>query len=193
FTGAGFQILGFFLMSQLHPGSGSMEVIWRMFILGIGLGPAQSLFNMVSQSAAPVHQIGVATSTGMFLRQTGGMVGVSVLGAILQTKLSESGALPGGGKFDMAVMEKFAMAAKASGGGGPIKIPPAIAQAFTDAMSYIFIGALFIVVVAVVAIYFIPQITLRGRGPGQNLEKAVEGVAPEGPITRNAPATGAAD
>jgi hypothetical protein len=63
-------------------------------------------------------------------------------------------------------------------------------------MAYIFIGALFIVVVAVVAIYFIPQITLRGRGPGQNLEKAVEGVAPEGPITRNAPATpatGAAD
>lgn len=45
-------------------------------------------------------------------------------------------------------------------------------------------GSLVIVAVAFIAILFIPQIQLRGRGPGQNLEKATEAASPEGPITR---------
>jgi hypothetical protein len=57
-------------------------------------------------------------------------------------------------------------------------------------MSYIS-GALVILVAAVASIFFIPQITLRGRGPGQNLEKATEELSPAGPVTREAPATSA--
>jgi EmrB/QacA subfamily drug resistance transporter len=193
FIGAGVQMLGIFLMSQLNTESGERDVIWRLFVLGIGLGPSQSLFNMVSQSSAPVQQVGVATSTGMFLRQTGGMIGVSIFGALLTSKLSESLAhLVPGGKVDLGQMERFALTARASGEGG-FTIPPAVAQAFADSMSFIFLGALFILVAAIVAIIFVPQITLRGRGPGQNLEKAVEGAAPGGPVTRDAPATAKAD
>ncbi|MDP3735806.1 MAG: MDR family MFS transporter [Hyphomonadaceae bacterium] len=193
FIGAGVQMLGIFLMSQLTTESGERDVIWRLFVLGIGLGPSQSLFNMVSQSSAPVQQVGVATSTGMFLRQTGGMIGVSIFGALLTSKLSESLAhLVPGGKVDLGQMERFALTARASGEGG-FTIPPAVAQAFADSMSFIFMGALFILVAAIVAIIFVPQITLRGRGPGQNLEKAVEGAAPGGPVTRDAPATVKAD
>jgi hypothetical protein len=55
-------------------------------------------------------------------------------------------------------------------------------------MSFIFLGALGILVLAIAAIFMIPQITLRGRGPGQDLEKAVEGAAPGGPVTKNSPA-----
>jgi hypothetical protein len=68
-----------------------------------------------------------------------------------------------------------------------------VAQAFSDAMSYIFIGSLFILAIAIVSILFIPRITLRGREPGQNLEKAAEGVAPAGPVTSNALAPTKAD
>jgi len=64
--------------------------VWRLFLVGIGLGPTQSLFNMVSQSAAPMRQIGVATSTSMFLRQCGGMIGVSLFGAMLTSKMAQS-------------------------------------------------------------------------------------------------------
>jgi EmrB/QacA subfamily drug resistance transporter len=193
FAGAAAQIVGIWLMSQLTIDAAEWDVIWRLFIIGVGLGPSQSLFNMVSQSAAPIRQIGVATSTGMFLRQCGGMIGVSIFGALLTSKLSESLAhlVPGGGKVDLGQMERFAMMARANGGGGAPRIPPAVAQAFADAMSFIFAGSLFILVAAVIAIFFIPQITLRGRGPGQNLEKATEELSPAGPVTSESQPAGA--
>jgi hypothetical protein len=184
--GAAVQIAGIYLMSQLTTEAAEWDVIWRLFVVGIGLGPSQSLFNLVSQSSAPVRQVGVATSTGMFLRQCGGMIGVSIFGALLTSKLSESlSHLVPGGKVDLGQMERFALTARGDGGGG-FSIPPAVAQAFSDAMTYIFLGSLFILFAAIVAILFIPQITLRGRSPAEELEKAAEGIAPGGPVTPNA-------
>src|SRR5690606_5626373 len=107
--GALVQIAGVFLMSQLTSEAGTWDVTWRLFIMGIGLGPSQSLFNLVSQSAAPDNQIGVATSTVMFIRQCGGMIGVSIFGALLTARLSESLAhLVPGGTVDLGQMERFA-------------------------------------------------------------------------------------
>lgn len=182
--GALVQIAGVFLMSQLTSEAGTWDVTWRLFIMGIGLGPSQSLFNLVSQSAAPDSQIGVATSTVMFIRQCGGMIGVSIFGALLTARLSESLAhLVPGGTVDLGQMERFALTARE--GGGSLSVPAPVAEAFSDAMNYIFLGSLIVLAVALVAILFIPRITLRGRGPGENLEKATESAAPAGPVTSN--------
>jgi EmrB/QacA subfamily drug resistance transporter len=192
FAGAGIQMLGFFLMSQLHSESHQWDVTWRMFIVGIGLGPAQSLFNMVSQSAAPLRQIGVATSTGMFLRQCGGMIGVSIFGAMLLAKMSEAIAAKFPGiKVDLGQLQRMAMTSE--GRPRSPEIDAFIATSISNAMSYIFLGAVVILIASIVAIFFIPQITLRGREPGQNLEKAAEGVAPAGPVTSDAPVAAKAD
>jgi hypothetical protein len=65
-------------------------------------------------------------------------------------------------------------------------IPPFIANAFADAMSYIFMGSLVIIAIAFVSIFFIPQITLRGRGSQQaSSNKAV--AAAEAAIADAAP------
>jgi len=173
FVGAITQFVGILLMSQLGADAHQWDVIWRLFIVGIGLGPSQSLFNMVSQSAAPVRQIGVATSTTMFLRQCGGMIGVSIFGAMLLAKMSESiGKVMPGVEVDIGEMQRMAMMASEGGG----ELPPAmrgfIAGSISDAMSYIFLGSLVIISVAFVVILFIPQITLRGRGPGQEAATA---------------------
>jgi EmrB/QacA subfamily drug resistance transporter len=166
FAGAVIQMVGILLMAQLTKDSSQLDVIWRLFTVGIGLGPSQSLFNMVSQSAAPARQIGVATSTGMFLRQMGGMIGVSIFGAVLTSRLTDtlSSRLPEGTRIDLGQMERFALASKASGA-GPMATPAPIASAFSDAMSYIFNGSVVIIVIALISIAFIPQIPLRGRGP----------------------------
>jgi len=188
-TGAVLQFVGIFLMAQLNSTAGEMDVVWRLFLIGLGLGPSQSLFNMVSQSAAPIHQVGVATSTSMFLRQCGGMIGVSIFGAMLTSKMAESLAkqFPGM-KIDMGAMQKMAMTA--GEGGGP-KISPLmesfISKTITEAMSYIFTGSLVIVAIAFIAILFVPQISLRGRAEGQNLEKGAEGASPAGPVTPEEP------
>ncbi len=178
--GAIIQLIGIYLMSQLGSTATGTDVIWRLFILGIGLGPSQSLFNMVSQSSAPIHQIGVATSTSMFLRQCGGMIGVSIFGALLLGQIAASLApIAGqlGVEIDIGEMQRMAMMAQHGG-----EMP--IAQAFiktsiSEAMSHIFMASMLIVALAIVAILFVPQITLRGRGP-----QAAAGASPESrPVT----------
>ena len=59
----------------------------------------------------------------------------------------------------------MSMASQASG--KAMAIPPFVANAFADAMSYVFTGSMVIVAIAFVTIFFIPQIELRGRGPEQ--------------------------
>ena len=165
--GAVLQFVGIFLMSRLGADATQFDVIWRLFVLGIGLGPSQSLFNMVSQSSAPMRQIGVATSTSMFLRQCGGMVGVSIFGALLLAKMTESIArVNPNAHVNIGDMQRMAMTASGSGGDVPPMMKAFIAKTISDAMSYIFMGSLAIVALAFVAILFIPQIQLRGRGPG---------------------------
>lgn len=172
-AGAALQFVGMFLMSRLGTDAHQWDVIWRLFVLGIGLGPSQSLFNMVSQSSAPTRQIGVATSTSMFLRQCGGMVGVSIFGAMLLTKMTESiTKLNPNAHVNIGEMQRMAMMSSESGADMPPMIKAFIARTISDAMSYIFVGSLAIIVCALVAILFIPQIQLRGRGP--------QAAAPEG-------------
>jgi EmrB/QacA subfamily drug resistance transporter len=165
---AGLLVLGLFLMAQLGEASSTMDVVWRLFVVGLGLGPSQSLFNIVAQSSSPPQQVGVATSTVMFLRQTGGMLGVSIFGALLTSELSRglSTALPGM-KVDIGDLERMSIEAQ-SASGAPASVPPFVATAFSDAMAYIFTASIFIAALALVSMLFIPVIALRGRGPQTN-------------------------
>ena len=165
--GAATQFVGLFLMSRLTKDSTQIDVVWRVFVVGLGLGPSQSLFNIVAQSAVSPRQLGVATSTGMFLRQIGSLIGVAIFGAMLTAQLQQSLSNhgPPGMKFDLGKMEAMAMTSQATG--HAISVPPIIASAFADAMSYIFTGSMVIIAIAFVTIFFIPHIPLRGRGPEQ--------------------------
>lgn len=177
--GAIIQLIGIYLMSQLGAGAKGNDVILPLFILGVGLGPSQSLFNMVSQSAAPITQIGVATSTSMFLRQCGGMIGVSIFGALLLGHMTSALAPLAerlGHSLDIGDMQRMAIMAQ-EGGAMPMAnefVKPII----SEAMSYIFMASMLIVALAIVVILFVPQITLRGRGPQDAKGGASETPAP---------------
>ncbi|MEZ5937594.1 MAG: MDR family MFS transporter [Hyphomonadaceae bacterium] len=160
------QLVGLFLMSQLNASSSTFSVIWRLFVVGVGMGPSQSIFNLVAQSSAPIQQVGVATSTGMFLRQTGGVIGVSIFGAVLTANLSNAlaKAFPGL-NLDLGQLEAMAIRSQAAGGDAGFNVPPAVADAFAGAMSNIFTGAIVVTALAFVSVMFIPKIELRGRGP----------------------------
>ena len=183
--GALLQMSGLLLMSRLTESSATPDVIWRLFIIGLGLGPSQSIFTIIAQSASPVRQIGVATSTGMFLRQTGGLVGVSIFGALLTSKLTEklSAAFPGV-TIDIGKLEARYMTVETTGA-API-MPDFMKAAFADSITFLFSGAIIIVAFGLLAIFMIPHIPLRGRGPQtaeKEVEKALEDVAPGAPVT----------
>jgi EmrB/QacA subfamily drug resistance transporter len=92
------------------------DLAWRLALTGLGLGPAQTLFSLVIQNAAPGNQVGVATSMSQFSRQMGSTVGVAIFGALLTHALTAElpkhvPQLPGGNisQLDLAHAQSQAM------------------------------------------------------------------------------------
>jgi EmrB/QacA subfamily drug resistance transporter len=81
-------LAGILLLAHIGPDTSIADLGWRMFIIGLGVGPTQSLFSLAIQNAVPVAQIATATSASQFFRQIGSTVGVTVLGALLVGNLS---------------------------------------------------------------------------------------------------------
>ena len=184
--GAVLQMLGIWLMTFLTEDSSAWDVVWRLFVIGLGLGPSQSLFTLVSQSAAPIQQVGVATSTGMFLRQTGSLIGVAIFGVLMTSKLTEklSATFPNMPDINLGKLQAQYLATETPGAAPDL--PPFLKVALTDSMTFIFSGAIVIVVLALISILFIPRIKLRDRGPEkpeEEVEHALEDASPASPVT----------
>src|SRR3569623_3205435 len=94
--GAAAMLTGAFLTTRLTPETTPMGVAWRMFVLGLGLGPSQGLFALAIQTAVPMERLGVATSSRQFFRQIGSTVGVAVIGAVMTQALAAEVAKAGG-------------------------------------------------------------------------------------------------
>ena len=65
--------------------------IWLAIIffllLGLGLGPAQSLLQIAAQNNVPMERIGSATAAVQFIRQIGATIGVAIMGTVLSNTL----------------------------------------------------------------------------------------------------------
>jgi len=74
------------------------QVTIYMLMVGIGIGPVNSVSVTTTQNAVPRHLVGVATAGTTLFRQIGGSIGVSVFGAIFVAGLAGSlgNLLPGG-------------------------------------------------------------------------------------------------
>jgi EmrB/QacA subfamily drug resistance transporter len=86
--GGVFLLIGVGLMCFIGPDTSSVDLGLRLLVMGIGLGPGQSRFNVAVQNAVPFSQLGVATSSGQFVRQIGSTIGVALFGAILTAGLT---------------------------------------------------------------------------------------------------------
>jgi EmrB/QacA subfamily drug resistance transporter len=79
--------LGLFLLTQLDAGSGGLDVVWRLVVIGFGMG----LFNSPNQSSilGSVPRLRLGTASGMIaqMRITGQMLGVATSSAILASRL----------------------------------------------------------------------------------------------------------
>jgi EmrB/QacA subfamily drug resistance transporter len=127
-----FGLLGF----GLGTSSTQRQVAFFMVLLGLGVGPSIPLYTLAVQSAVPVRQLGVATSTATFARQLGATVGLAVVGTIFATTFAA--ALPG--------------AASAP-------------EAFSHATRTIFRVCMGIAAAGLAVTLALPEIALRARGP----------------------------
>jgi EmrB/QacA subfamily drug resistance transporter len=107
---------GVVALTGIGPDTTTGDLAWRLILTGVGLGPAQTLFNLVIQNSAPPGEMGVATSTGQFSRQMGATVGVAVFGTFLTHGLTQElpkhvPSLPGASeqRIDLAHAQSQAM------------------------------------------------------------------------------------
>jgi EmrB/QacA subfamily drug resistance transporter len=80
--------IGVINLSQIGPETSIFGIDWRLLLVGLGLGPSQSLNNLAVQNAVPVSRIGIATSSSQFFRQIGSTVGVAIFGTLLTVNLT---------------------------------------------------------------------------------------------------------
>jgi len=86
-VGAVVTLIAVAMMLQIGPDTSRAGLLWRLALLGFGLGPAQGMFTLAIQSAVPPPRIGVATASSQFFRQIGSTFGVALFGAVLTNSL----------------------------------------------------------------------------------------------------------
>jgi EmrB/QacA subfamily drug resistance transporter len=166
--------IGIALLSRMDVTTTRLDLAWRMLILGIGLGPSQSLFNLAIQNALPREQTGVATSSSQFFRQIGSTMGVALFGTLLTGELAQrlGAVMPG-----MTLTKLQGMAAMAQTAGGGPALPDYAKVAVTSSITAVLTMGLVVVALAALCALLVPQIPLRAHPPTPKGDEPV--VSPE--------------
>jgi hypothetical protein len=148
---------GIWLLSRMTAETSRLDLAWRMLVLGIGLGPGQSLFALAIQNAMPINQLGVVTSSSQFFRQIGSTMGVAIFGTFLTANLNK-----GLGKImpGVDVGKLRAMGGAAHPGAAPL-LPEPIRVIISDAITDVFFLGIYVVAAAFLVTLLIPVVPMR--------------------------------
>ena len=138
-----------------------------MGAMGLGMGMLMQNLVLAVQNTVDVSQVGAASASVAFFRSLGGAVGVSVLGAVLATRVKDeiiSGLVASGPAGADAARQLQ------NGGSGtsvldvnhlPPQVGVIVRQAYADATGRIFMIAAVIAVISVIAVVLIREVPLR--------------------------------
>ena len=173
--------VGLVLLSHLGAHTPLAVVGLYILVFGAGLGLFIQVLTLVVQNAVPMRQMGVATSSVTFFRSMGGAIGASALGAVLTAQIGDElartlppAALAGGGnKVAQFVQSPEVLDALQQTHPALHEI---IIQAYSHAIDRLFLVAVPISILSIIAALFIRQVKLRVS----NAPPAAAGDAPPG-------------
>ncbi|MEL7977252.1 MDR family MFS transporter [Isoptericola sp. F-RaC21] len=140
-------------------------VVISVFLFGLGLSVGALMQNLVlaTQNTLDVHEMGAGTSGVAFFRSLGGAIGVSALGAVMASKIQD----------DLATgLAKLGIASDAMGAGSgavpdlaslPAPVQTVVESAYSDGITTIFLYAVPMAVISLIAVLFIKEIPLGQR------------------------------
>ena len=191
---------GSLLLYRLSVNSVTLDLTLAMIVLGFGLGFGMSLYTIIVQNALP-NKIGEATSALTFFRQIGATVALAAMGSIMSSAYVPAfhDALPATAKhilpaqvlsfFDnpnillSADAQKQMMTKFASFGPQGMTLYQQILEAvkvgLTQGIHNVFILSTVLMVLGLVAVFFLKEIPLRGgkkQASTETLEETVEEV-----------------
>jgi len=161
--------IGLLLLTRLGAHTSLLVVSLDILVFGLGLGLFMQVLTLVVQNAVPMKQMGVGTSAVTFFRSMGGAIGASALGAVLTAGIAAEFPryLP---RADLATggnnASKVAQLIQSPAVLDALKrtnpaLHEGIIQAYAHAIDRLFIAAVPVSVLSVIAALFIRQVKLR--------------------------------
>ncbi|UQX00985.1 MDR family MFS transporter [Streptomyces sp. RerS4] len=161
--GTGMTALGLLLLHQLHRTSSDLELSTYFFVFGAGLGLVMQVLVLAVQNAVSYADLGVATSGATFFRSIGASFGVAIFGTIFTNRLDDklnaalAGLpLPPGATPQRLEADPRAVVLL------PPEIRPRVLDAYSSAITDVFLYAAPVVLVAFVIAWFLKEDKLRG-------------------------------
>ncbi|WP_433602507.1 MFS transporter [Nocardia sp. CA-135953] len=157
-SGGALLVVGFALLSTIDHATNLWLVGSYIAVVGLGVGMMMQNLVLAVQNTVSVHNIGAASSSVAFFRTFGGAIGVSVLGSVLATRVSELSAQG---------FARLGVQTGSSGGGSlnldalPAPIATIVRAAYGDATGRIFLIAAAATAVALIATILLPNRPLR--------------------------------
>ena len=158
-------LLAVILLSLMDINTSPWDLAWRMAVLGVGLGPLQSLFGVAIQNSVAPSQIGVVTSANQFFRQIGSTVGVAIFGSLLTDGINGKMAVwaRANGLPPMDLSRLRDISANSQIHGGMMNLPGPVREIVTSSVTHVIILSAIVVLIALFATLRIPALPLRGR------------------------------
>ena len=176
-------VVGFGLLSTIDHETNMVLLGVYLFVLGIGMGMTMQNLVLAVQNTVAATDLGAASSTVTFFRSLGGTIGVSVLGAVLTSRVGDL-IHPGPGRHPGAAAARRARATSGwpTSDDAPAAIRTLIRVSYGDATGRIFLIS---AVVAVVALVADPASSGRSRcAPRAATERLQRGGTAERALTR---------
>ncbi|HXX79317.1 MAG TPA: MDR family MFS transporter [Ktedonobacteraceae bacterium] len=184
-------VVGVILLVRLNVHSTNNDVLLAMLVLGVGLGMGMSLYTLIVQNALPT-KIGQSTATLTFFRQIGGTVALAAMGSVMTAAYLPAfhNALPAAmlhaipaqylAAFNnpqillsptaLTQIQSQAMAMGPQAVAMLHQIIEAVKIGLTQGIHNVFVLSLGLMVVGLIATFFLKEIPLRG---GRLTEKEV--------------------
>lgn len=166
-------IIGFGLFATIDAQTSPWVLGLFMVVLGSGVGALMQNLVLAAQNDVPAHELGAATSVVSFFRSLGGTIGVSALGALLASRVSDDLAVLGTGSESggeaAAVPDVTTL---------PEEVRTVVENAYGDATAELFLIATPFAVLALIVVLFIKEKALKTTSGAERLaEEQRAGIA----------------
>jgi MFS family permease len=151
--------IGLLLLSFMTAHTGYLVQAMSMAVLGLGMGMVIQVLILTAQNSVSPRDLGVATSTVTFARSIGASTGVAFFGAIFSERLASNLRAAGGDQLSglasgltPAALTRLDPAARA-----------AIVDSFASALHLVYLCAVPVALIGIVASLYIKEQPLRVR------------------------------
>ncbi|MCZ2848117.1 MFS transporter [Modestobacter sp. VKM Ac-2978] len=162
--------LGFGLLATIDHATDMVVLGVFLTVLGVGIGMTMQNLVLAVQNTVAATDLGAASSAVAFFRSLGGTIGVSVLGAVLSSRvgtLIQSGLSDVPGASAAAGSQEIGLADLAD---APAPVRALIQVSYGDATGRVFLIAALLSLITIVAVLLIREVALRTETGDERLQ-----------------------